>query len=75
MKPIDRLQAKIDRALNELLDGKSKKTTEEKDDLRKDVLLAIKWQAVKLKIQDDAWGSGFNKNGKGENDDAGLDDE
>ena len=63
MNRTDPLQAKIEKALMELLGGTSKKSDEEQKELRSNVLLAIKWQAVKLKMNEDDWGSGF-KNGK-----------
>jgi hypothetical protein len=73
-KPADNLEAAIEKSLTELLGGKSEKSKEEKDELRSNVLLAIKWQAVKLKKSETGWGSGF-KPANGEEDDAGLDDD
>lgn len=76
MKKSDKLQATIEKTLAELLGGKSTKTAEEKAEMRSNVMLAIKWQSVKLKINDDDWGSGFtNGKGKGGNEDERLDDE
>ena len=57
MKKRDHLQNKIEKSLADLLDGKI--DAEKKEELRRDVLLAIKWQAVKLKMEDEQWGSGF----------------
>ena len=72
MKKPDKLQTTIERTLADLLGGKSKMTAEEKEEARRNVMLAIKWQSVKLKINDDDWGSGFSKGGK---EDAGNDDD
>lgn len=62
----DKLQASIDKHLADLLDGKIEATKAES--LRKDLLLAIKWQAVKQKRTDaHAWGAAFG-NGTGTDD-------
>lgn len=76
MKKSDKLQTKIEKTLADLLSGTSKLTAEEKAEARSNVMLAIKWQAVKLKMDDKEWGSGFTNGGaKGGTEDAGLDDE
>jgi hypothetical protein len=76
MKKSDKLQAKIEKTLADLLSGTSKLSAEEKAEARSNVLLAIKWQSVKLKMEDDKWGSGFtNGPAKGGTEDAGLDDD
>lgn len=59
----DALTRKIEQGLAELIGGKSKKTKEEKDELRATILLAIKWQGVKARQDRGEWGSGF-KNGQ-----------
>jgi len=74
MKKTDNLEASIEKGLKLLLNGNSTKTDAEKEELRRNILLAIKWQAVKLKKSEGGWGSGF-KNGQGDADDAGLDDD
>lgn len=63
MAKADQLQKKIEAALTDLLSDKCKLDDEQKKELRSNVLLAIKWQAVKLKMEDSSWGSGFG-NGK-----------
>ncbi len=74
MKKSDDLEASIEKGLTDLLSGKSTKTADDKEELRRNILLAIKWQAVKLKKSEGGWGSGF-KNGQGDADDVGLDDD
>jgi hypothetical protein len=71
---VDRLEQQIEKGLTELLSEKSKKNADDKEELRKNILLAIKWQAVKAKKMDNEWGAGFrNKEAEAAND--GLDDE
>ncbi len=77
MKTKDKkLQDTLERALTELLSGKSKKTAEERDEMRQNINAATKFLAVRHKLVDNEWGSGF-KNGaaQGGEDDAGVDDE
>lgn len=75
------LQNRIERSLIKLMTGKGAKgvqTKEERDELRDNINAATKFLAVKNKLKDADWGSGFGKpNGeaKGGIDDAGLDDE
>ncbi len=59
MKKADKLVATIEATLADLLSDKSTLTNEQKEEKRKDVLLAIKWQAVKIKIEDGDWGKGL----------------
>jgi hypothetical protein len=69
MKKADELETKIKDGLSELLGGKSKKTTEERSELRENLKLAMAWKKI---AGDDAWGSGFGA--KGEREDDGSDD-
>jgi hypothetical protein len=70
---VDRLEQQIEKGLSELLSEKSKKSADDKEELRKNILLAIKWQAVKAKKADNEWGAGFKKETQAEAN--GLDDE
>lgn len=76
MKKPDKLKKQIEDSLVDLLSGKSKKSKEEKDELRQTLSLAIKWQSVTQKKTDEGWGTGF-KNGeaKGEDDEPGIGDD
>lgn len=54
-KKPDPLPATIEKALADLLQEKDL----DADAKRKNLLLAIKWQAVKSKMDDGGWGAGF----------------
>jgi hypothetical protein len=69
MKKADDLERKIKDGLSELLDGKSKKTPEERAELRENLKLAMAWKKI---AGDEQWGSGFSK---GENNGAIDDDD
>jgi hypothetical protein len=59
-----KLQKQIEKALGELLAG-STKTKEEKDEIRQNIGLAIKWQGVLMKQDKRDWGKAF-RNGETE---------
>lgn len=59
----DPLKRDIEKALVELLGGKSTKTDEERKELRANLKLAMQFRAIEAKIGDDEYGSGF-ANGK-----------
>jgi hypothetical protein len=69
MKKADYLERKIKDGLAELLDGKSRKTPEERAELRENLKLAMAWKKI---AGEDTWGSGFSK---GENNGARDDDD
>ncbi len=70
------LQNKLERALIELLGGKSTKSAEERTEMRANINAATKFLAVKHKLGDSAYGSGFsNGHDKGDEEDAGLGDD
>ena len=72
------LQNRIELTLLKLMRGKAGQSKEERDEMRNNVNAAVKFLAVKNKLKDSDWGSGFGKpNGevKGENEDERLDDE
>lgn len=58
-KKPDSLQTTIETTLAQLLNPHCGLTAEAKDEKRKDLLLAIKWQSVKLKMDTGEWGAGF----------------
>jgi hypothetical protein len=66
MKKADELESKIQDGLSELLGGKSKKTPEERAELRENLKLAMSWKKI---AGDDAWGSGFGAKKGGTDDD------
>jgi len=68
------LKDKIEESLVKLLDGDSTLSVEKKEDLRKDCLLAIKWEAVKQRGKDEKWGSAF-ANGETQDLAGDIDDE
>lgn len=73
MKKNDEIDRCIVTGLRELLGGKSKKTPEERAELRDNLKLAMAYKKI---AGDEGWGSGFsNGEDKGEREDAGLDDE
>lgn len=55
----DPLKRDIEKALVELLSGKSIKTPEERKELRDNLRLAMQFRAIEAKIGDDEYGSGF----------------
>jgi len=55
----DPLKDDIEKALVELLGGKSTKTGEERKELRANLKLAMQFRAIEAKIGDDEYGSGF----------------
>jgi hypothetical protein len=55
----DPLKDDIEKALVELLGGKSTKTDEERKELRANLKLAMQFRAIEAKIGDDEYGSGF----------------
>lgn len=70
------LQNKLERALVELLSGKSTKTAEEREEMRQNINAATKFLAVKHKLGGEAYGSGFSNGAdKGGENDAGIDDD
>lgn len=62
MKKNDTLPGTIEKSLTDLLNDKDT----DSDTKRKNLLLAIKWQAVKAKMDDGDWGAGFGKKGEGD---------
>lgn len=76
MKPTEsKLRKKIEDALVKLMSGAAAKMTEpEKEELRKNCLLAIKWEAVRAKTEGQDWGAGFgNDPDLGDDENDGLD--
>ena len=70
------LQEKLEMSLVRLLNGGGGKTKEERDELRMNINSAVKFLAVKHKLGDGAYGSGFSNGGtKGDDDDERIDDE
>lgn len=70
-----RLQKNIETALYKLLTGKGAPTKEQRDEQRANINAATKFLAIKNKLGDQPWGSGFtNGEVKGEKDDAELDE-
>lgn len=78
------LQNRLERSLIKLLRGDKDKpvdkqmSKEDRDEMRQNINAATKFLAVKNKLKDSDWGSGFGKpNGeaKGEDDDGQLGDE
>ena len=55
----DPLRGDIEKALKELLGGKSTKSPEEREELRDNLRLAMQFRAIEAKIGDDEYGSGF----------------
>ena len=55
----DPLRGDIEKALKELLGGKSTKSAEERKELRDNLRLAMQFRAIEAKIGDDEYGSGF----------------
>jgi hypothetical protein len=73
MKKTDEIDKWIIGGLRELLGGKSKKTPEERAELRDNIKLAMGYKKI---AGDEGWGSGFsNGEDKEAQEDAGLDDE
>ena len=66
MKKSDELEQKIKDGLTELLGGKSKKTVEERSELRENLKLAMAWKKI---AGGEEWGTGF-----GGKEDDGSDD-
>jgi hypothetical protein len=69
MKKTDALEKKIQEGLNDLLSGTSKKTPEERAELRENLKLAMAWKKI---AGDEEYGTGFAKggdNGARDNDD------
>jgi len=62
-KIADPLKGDIEKALVELLSGKSTKTVEERKELRDNLRLAMQFRAIEAKIGDEDYGSGFAKDG------------
>ena len=56
----DPLRGDIEKALKELLGGKSTKSAEERKELRDNLRLAMQFRAIEAKIGDDEYGSGFS---------------
>ena len=56
----DALKRDIETGLRELLGGKSTKTADEKEELRRNLKLAIQFRLAEAKIGDDEYGSGFS---------------
>lgn len=78
MKKNDKkLQATLERALTDLLSGKNDKTKtrEERDEIRQNINAATKFLAVRHKLVDNEWGSGFTNGATKGEDDAGTDDD
>ena len=53
------VNAEIEGFINEMLSQVKKDTTASLTDKMKVLDRALKWEAIKLKAEDDAWGSGF----------------
>ena len=64
-KKDDPLRGDIQKALKELLGGKSTKTPEERKELRDNLRLAMQFRAIEAKIGDDEYGSGFTDSSYG----------
>ena len=62
------LRDKIEAALTKLLNG-DKMSVEAKEDLRKDCLLAMKWEAIRHKTKNRGFGSAFGQQPNGKADD------
>lgn len=59
-KKPDPLRRDIEKALIELLGGKSTKSPEERKELRDNLRLAMQFRAIEAKIGDEDYGSGFS---------------
>lgn len=70
------LQHKLERALINLMGGKTTMTADERKEMRDNINLATKFLAVKNKLGGEEYGSGFtNGEAKEEKDDERLNDE